>query len=239
MLEMGDDMFETFTCDTSSNIVNVGQNIEVVGEIVGTDNVIEIAATRMPTKIMLTIYGNGNRVSIGSQSLLSNVRVDIGSKKWKASQTKLEIGELFSIASRGRFILPNSGNIVRIGDRCMFSNGVTIRAGEYPHLLFDIATGEYLDISEGIFIGNHVWVGENVFISKAATIGNECVVGTRSVVTKRFEIENAVIAGSPARVVREGVQWVMNEKQLSEFSRFKNAYEQSQVSQINKANAKA
>lgn len=79
-----------------------------------------------------------------------------------------------------------------------------------PHLIFDRATGEYLDVSEGVFIGNHVWVGEDAYITKKVTVPSECVVGAKSVVTKRFAQENAVIAGNPARVVRTDVQWIRN-----------------------------
>lgn len=227
-------MSDTLKCDQTVNTVKLGKNIEVVGEITGSGNVIEIGTTRRPTKIVLSLHGHGNRVRIGAQSLLNNLRVEIGSKKWPASEASLQVGELFSIASRGRFILPNSGNVVQIGHSCMFSNSITIRAGEYPHLLFDAATGEYLDVSEGIFIGDHVWVGEGAFISKGVTIPNECVVGTRSIVTKRFDVENAVIAGNPARVVKEGVQWIMNERMLEEHPAMKASFEKSQVNLINR-----
>lgn len=93
----------------------------------------------------------------------------------------------------------------------MFSSSVQLRGGEYPHLIFGKETGQYLDQPEGIFVGNHAWIGEGVFIAKAVTIPAESIVGARSVVTKRFDEENTVIAGNPARVVKRGVQWVANE----------------------------
>ncbi|MUH71375.1 acyltransferase [Psychrosphaera haliotis] len=115
-------------------------------------------------------------------------------------------------------MLPNDGNQLLIGENCMFSNNVIIRGGEYPHLIFDLESGEYLDKSDGIEIGNRVWVGEGAYINKSVRLENGSIVGARSVVTKRFNEENCVVAGNPAKIVKSGVQWVNNKKSLSKDS---------------------
>ena len=223
----------SFTCDLEKNTIMLGENIILTGSITGIGNHIEIEATRRPTALVLMIYGNDNHVKIGRQALLNNLRIDIGSKRWAASETHLTIGDQFSIGGKGRFLLPNSGNRISIGDECMFSNSIIIRGGEYPHLIFDLETGAYLDISDGIFIGNHCWVGEGAYITKGVTIGRDCIVGARSVVTKRFEGNNVVIAGNPARVVKTGVQWVSNYKGLPDFPDLQKAFDASAVNRIN------
>lgn len=38
----------------------------------------------------------------------------------------------------------------------MFSRQIVVRTGESPHLIFDADTEEYLDKSDGVFIGDHV-----------------------------------------------------------------------------------
>ena len=197
--------------DLEANHVEIGENIVIVGEIRGRGNVIKIEGTRNPQKIYVNIHGNHNRLVIGRRSLMQSLRVDIGSRRWLSSHSRLIIGEHFSIGSKGRFLLPNSGNVVEIGNHCMFSSSVQLRGGEYPHLIFDKETGENLDQSDGIYIGDHAWIGEGVFIAKAVTIPPDTIVGARSVVTKRFDEQNTVIAGNPARVVKRGVQWVANE----------------------------
>ncbi|MCX2582897.1 DapH/DapD/GlmU-related protein [Pedobacter sp. MR22-3] len=53
-----------------------------------------------------------------------------------------------------------------------------------------------------VSIGNSVWIGENVAIMPNVNIGNNCIVGANSVVTKSFP-ENSVIAGVPAKLIRE------------------------------------
>jgi acetyltransferase-like isoleucine patch superfamily enzyme len=66
---------------------------------------------------------------------------------------------------------------------------------------------EKINREEGIRIGNHVWIGCNVLVLKGAVIPSGCVVAAGSIVTKKFTEENCLLAGSPARVVRTGIEW--------------------------------
>lgn len=59
----------------------------------------------------------------------------------------------------------------------------------------------------GITIGDRVWVGSRVSIYKGTVIPSGCVVASNSVVKGIFTEENALIAGNPARVVRQQVSW--------------------------------
>lgn len=221
-------------CDLEANSIKLGKNITLVGDIRGTGNVIEIAGTRQPQTLVVSIHGHDNRIVIGKQALLANLRVDIGARRWTCSGARLTIGEFFSVGSRSRIILSNSGNVVEIGNNCMFSKSIMVRGGEYPHLIFDKASGDYLDVSDGIFIGDHAWIGEGAYITKAVTVPRECIVGARSVVTKRFDVENAVIAGNPAKIVKVGVQWIANEIYLEEFPECRAGFEASTLAALNR-----
>ena len=57
-----------------------------------------------------------------------------------------------------------------------------------------------------ITIGNHVWIGSYARILKGVRIESGSVVASSAVVTRSFP-ENVLIAGNPARVVRENVTW--------------------------------
>jgi acetyltransferase-like isoleucine patch superfamily enzyme len=222
--------------DLEGNVIDVGENITLTGMIAGRGNVIRIAGTQSPQTLNLHVFGHNNAVSIGAGAFLQNLRVEIGSSRWPCSRARLSIGDCFSIASHGRFIIPNSGNVAEIGPNCMFSNNITIRAGEYPHLIFDRESGAYLDVSDGITIGHHVWVGEGAFIGKSVTLPDDCIVGARSVVTRRFAEPHCAIAGNPARIVRRGVQWIANEFMLEDqFPAGHETFAQAQVTQINRA----
>ncbi|WP_379923054.1 acyltransferase [Erythrobacter sp. R86502] len=222
--------------DLAGNHIEIGDNITLVGTIKGQGNVIRIGASQNPQTLNLYVFGHDNEILIGSGSLLQNLRIEIGSVRWMCSRARIRIGDGFSIASQGRFILPNSGNLLEIGDRCMFSSNIVVRGGEYPHLVFDNESGAYLDVSDGIFIGNHVWVGEGVFIGKSVTLPDDCIVGTRSVVTKRFDETHCVIAGNPARIVKRSVRWVANEFMLEEqFPAGHAAFSDTQINKVNRA----
>lgn len=53
-------------------------------------------------------------------------------------------------------------------------------------------------------IGCNVFIGINSIILPGVTIGNSVIIGSGSVVTKSFP-SNCVIAGNPARIIREHV----------------------------------
>lgn len=87
----------------------------------------------------------------------------------------------------------------------MFSNEITFRTGDSHSIINNL--GERINQSEDIRIGNHVWIGQKVIVLKGAEIGNDSITGTASLVTgKKFE-DNVIIAGSPAKVIKQGVSW--------------------------------
>lgn len=88
---------------------------------------------------------------------------------------------------------------VSIGEDCAISWDVLITDTDYHHL------GGSDPVSE-VKIGNHVWVGAKSMILKGVTIGDGAVVAAGSVVTKDVPA-GALVAGNPAKVVRDGVTW--------------------------------
>lgn len=56
--------------------------------------------------------------------------------------------------------------------------------------------------AKDIQIGKNCWIGMNSVILPGVQLGNKTVVGAGSVVTKSFLQGNCVIAGNPARVLR-------------------------------------
>ena len=61
---------------------------------------------------------------------------------------------------------------------------------------------ECIAYAEPISIGNDVWIGGNVTILPGVNIGNNVVVAAGSVVTKDIP-DNSLVAGVPARIIRE------------------------------------
>ena len=212
-----------FEFDAEHNTCDIGEQVQLEGFIRGQNNKVVIESPLHECRIDLRISGNHNEVYIRAPFAIKGLNIRIGNHV-AAHQAKLDIAEGFSIESGGNFLLYNSGNTLVIGANCMFSNTVTVRCGDSPHLLFDKETGEYLDVSEGVFIGQHVWVGERVYITKRASIANESVAAACAVITKRFEEEHVVLAGNPAKVVRRNAQWIRNHSHLPPGSPFAESY---------------
>jgi len=53
-----------------------------------------------------------------------------------------------------------------------------------------------------VVIGDYVWIGYGAIVLPGATIGDCCVVGAGAVVTRDVP-PNSVVAGNPARVLRQ------------------------------------
>jgi len=104
------------------------------------------------------------------------------------------------------FGLLDNSNIV-IGDNCMFGQDTKFMLGDY-HSVLDVKTNKCLNIPrKGINIGNHVWIARDVRIMKNVTIPDDCIVGAGSNVTKEFSETNCIIAGNPARIVKNNITW--------------------------------
>jgi acetyltransferase-like isoleucine patch superfamily enzyme len=113
-----------------------------------------------------------------------------------AAQAQLRVGQDSYIAGDSRVLASCS---TQIGRRCAISFGVTI--------LEDDGHGFGLPpYSAPICIEDDVWIGCNVTILKGVTIGKGSVVAAGAVVTRSCP-PHSLLAGVPARVIREGVLW--------------------------------
>lgn len=66
----------------------------------------------------------------------------------------------------------------------------------------------HFNLSKDIVIGDHVWIGNQVIITKGAKISNNVVVGTGSIVTGKSFPSSTIIAGMPAKVIHNNINWL-------------------------------
>ena len=94
---------------------------------------------------------------------------------------------------------------VKIGCNCVFAEGCTILPSD-GHPIFD-ENKIRINMPDDIIIGNHCWIGRNSCFLKGAKINDDTVVGFGSIVTKQFNKTNILIAGNPAKIIKENISW--------------------------------
>ncbi len=124
----------------------------------------------------------------------------------KIKNTHIRIGDGTSIEDCN-ITTYNSNARIEIGERCMVSWNVEISHTD-SHPVFDQKSGRIINKVRELKIGNHVWIGKNVSILKNVCIPDDCIVGWGSVVTKICPPPHSIIAGNPAKIIREGgISW--------------------------------
>ncbi|MES2474365.1 MAG: acyltransferase [Verrucomicrobiota bacterium] len=120
------------------------------------------------------------------------------------TDSTVKIGARFSHTGGGVFSAAEGANLT-IGDDCMFAIHLDIRA-DHAHPIFDRTTGNRLNVSRDVIIGDHVWLAPNVRVYPGAKIGAGTVIGADSIVTKEIP-PHCVAIGRPAKVTRENIVW--------------------------------
>ncbi len=89
---------------------------------------------------------------------------------------------------------------VTMGDNVMLGPHVQIYTATHPLTHSQRING--IEYGKPVSIGNNVWIGGGSIINPGVSIGNNVVIGSGSVVTKDIP-DNVLVAGNPARVIRE------------------------------------
>ena len=92
---------------------------------------------------------------------------------------------------------------IKIGDYCAISDNVQILDSDFHPITYN---GKTSTMSKPVHIGNHVWIGRSAIILKGVTIGDGAIVGAGSIVTRDVPA-GCLVAGNPARVIKENVEW--------------------------------
>lgn len=146
----------------------------------------------------IQFFGDNNTVKIEDDCVLKNVDI------WISGGGIVEIGHNTHFTGKIH-IACIEGKKVHIGERCLFSNQIILRTGD-SHSILDIE-GKRINFAKDIWIGDHVWVGQQVIVLKGAYIADESVIGTCALVTGKKFNEGVVLAGAPAKVIKEKVSW--------------------------------
>jgi acetyltransferase-like isoleucine patch superfamily enzyme len=149
---------------------------------------------------VINIKGNNNVVEIGP-----NATVNCGNIFIEDDNNNVIIGEGTNICG-STHLACIEGTSIRIGKECLFSSEIVFRTGD-SHSILD-ESGNRINPSKDIVVGDRVWIGYRAMLNKGAVISKNSVVGTGAVVTKSFEEEIIILAGVPAKIVKRNIDWI-------------------------------
>lgn len=150
-------------------------------------------STKSDIRIADNCYIYGTLKSESNGKIIIDKNVHIGPRTQVGSVSSIHIKE-FSMISTDIVIMDNNNHPVNPSDR------KTINSCKSN---FQYKKWKY-SISENIVIGENTWLGRNSVILKGVELGCNSIVASNSVVTKSYG-ENLILAGNPAKVVKENI----------------------------------
>ncbi|MGM8872001.1 acyltransferase [Psychrobacter sp. 2Y5] len=185
------------------NQFDIAKNARIVGDSTitirkGDDNQISIGNNTKFNTLKIDINGSNNQVVIEDDVKFSGQLLIVG------NNLRIHIGA--QTTAVGCYILARDKSVI-IGNACMISRGIEIRATDV-HKVYDIASNSRLNTAHrDVVIGNHIWIAANVTISKNVSIADGCIIAAGAFVNKPINTPNSLVAGVPAKVIRQGVRW--------------------------------
>ena len=158
-----------------------------------------VKGLRMPTCLRMTenatleIHGGPlTRYGNGAYNLRYGAYIEI------INGGKLTIGQ--GAANVGLTIM--CAKEVIIGNGVRIGRNVSIRDWNGPHVIIN----DHYRNHAPVHIGDHVWLCTGCTIMPGVTVGEGAVVAANSTVTRDVP-PHSMVAGSPAKVVKENVEW--------------------------------
>ena len=162
----------------------------------------DLEAERQRTKKLLRLY-NLTEDTPERQTILRQILGKIGQNSFIEPPFFCSYGQNINI---GDFVYLNvlctilDCNEVQIGNHVMIGPGVQIYTS--AHALQAEPRIHGWEVAMPVVIEDNVWIGGGAILLPGVTLGQNAVVGAGSVVTRSVP-ENTIVAGNPARVLRE------------------------------------
>lgn len=138
----------------------------------------------------------GRHVTIGAYTLIS---IEPDGVTGAVKGAVLEVGDYTYF---GEFNNIRVDGVVRIGSKCLISQGVSIIGSNHSFLPgVPIVDQESRTDKLGVTIEDDVWIGTNATILPGVTLGSGAIIAAGSVVTASVP-PNVIVAGVPAKVIK-------------------------------------
>tara|TARA_R110000850_G_scaffold80947_2_gene174030 strand:- start:21831 stop:22502 length:672 start_codon:yes stop_codon:yes gene_type:complete len=171
-----------FDCPIKYNLVSFG-----FGEVGIFDEKKARSIWQVSGKVIFkgkTLLGHGTKISVEKKG-------------------ELIFGSNFKVTAESSFVAHNK---IEFGQNCLLSWDILIMDTD-SHSVVD-SNGNIGESTKPIYIGNHVWIGCRATILKGSFVSDNCIIGASSVLNSKYEVSNAIYAGSPAKLVKQDVNWI-------------------------------
>lgn len=162
----------------------------------------ELAQIRQDTQSLMRQY-NGTSGADDRRAILKKLLGKVGRNSMIEPPFYCSYGQNIYLGDHvylnfGCTILDN--NQVRIGDHVMVGPSVQFYTAAHP--LEAAIRIKGFETAKKIIIEENVWIGGGAIILPGITVGTNAVIGAGAVVTREVP-PNTVVAGNPARIIRE------------------------------------
>lgn len=140
-----------------------------------------------------------------SGTVIFNGKASIGHGSKISVRGKISIGKNFIISAESQIVCHKQ---ITIGNDVLLSWDILIMDTDF-HEILDV-NGARINNDKEIVIGNKVWIGCRSILLKGTTIGNNVVIAANTLLNGRNQfnnIENVIIGGNPAKILKEGITW--------------------------------
>lgn len=185
-------------------------------------NEIIYAGSAPAAHIMIRFRGSNNRLVIAPGAKIGKFRMEFDCDNGEVTiGTNDKVGALSvygRVGQDSRIIIGDNvsttapclmsaveGTSIEIGNDVMIASENEIKTDD-AHPIFDVNTGQRVNVSSSVRIGSHVWLGKRAAVLGGSTIGDGSVIGYAALV-KGVVPNNSVAAGVPAKVIRRDIAW--------------------------------
>ena len=168
----------------------------------GSGNKIILKGKGVVQRCHFHIQGNNNTIIVGDNTNLTEAELWL-----QYDGNTIVIGDDTDICGKTHLACIE-GTTISIGNECLFSSEIVFRTGD-SHSIVNME-GKRINRSKDITIGDHVWVAHRVLVNKGVSVARDTMIGTGAVVTRSCEQSNVILAGNPAKVIKENVNWDRN-----------------------------